>query len=109
VRRKTNQGFAPDNLTRGRRREILLAEMDAVGVTQSGEVGPVVDDDHGAERPRERHDRRRGVEQPRARGLLGPDLQETGAAVEERVGQVEERPSDACGDVSVQDGVQSRD
>jgi hypothetical protein len=57
---------------------------------------------------RHRDNRRGGIEQRGARGVLGADLQQARAAGEYCRGQIGERPPGAGGDVGVQNGDERR-
>ena len=79
----TNQG----------RREVVLPDVHAVRAAQPCDIGAVVDD-HVRVRPvRQRHDRRRRVEQPSAWRRLRAKLQERGAPAEKRRRQIDHRSS----------------
>ena len=66
------------------------------------------DDELRTEARCHRHDGFRGLEQPAARGVLRPELEERRAAVETGAGKIEHTPAGARGGVSVDDGVQAR-
>jgi len=61
--------------------------MDAVGAAQPRNVGTIVDNDDRVSGMRQPNDRRRCVEQRRARQRFRAELQKPRAAVEERRGE----------------------
>ena len=67
------------------RRHVLVAQVDAVGAGQDGDVGPVVHQHQGPAAP-EHHHLPGGLEEGPGRGGLEADLHHRSAAVESRKG-----------------------
>jgi len=82
--------------------------MHAVGAGKPRDVGAVVDDDHGAERPRELHNRFTDLEKIGACQMLCAQLQESRAAGEKGAGEIDRRPAGAFGCLDVDNRVQTR-
>jgi hypothetical protein len=107
MRRQPEHGAGPDNRARGRRREVILADVHSVGAREPGDVRPVVDDEDGARRVRDLPDARRELEEGGPGEGLGANLQEPRAAVQVRGREIDRRPSRAPGRVHVDNRVQA--
>ena len=88
------------------RRQIALTDVNTGSPGESRDIDTIVDDDPAAVRPRHRHSRVAQIEQRSRLELLGPDLDERGAAVKAGAQEVEGRPPAACRDAGIDDGVQ---
>src|SRR5262249_8141349 len=91
------------------RGEIVLADVHAVGACEPRDVGAVVDDDGRTVMARVRDNGGGGVEHRPARHRLGAQLQESGAAGQERTREADRWPAGARRGMDVDEGVQNGD
>jgi hypothetical protein len=70
-------------------REIVLADVDAVGAAEPRDVGAIVDHEDGTRLTRQRRDGGRFFEESRTRDGFSAQLQERGAAVEKRAREID--------------------
>jgi hypothetical protein len=106
VRGQADEGVVADDAPDGRHGQVVLADVHAGGAGQPRHVRPIVDHEGGADGGGSLH---RGIGEAQ-QGTEGetfrPELDQPGAAVEQRAEQVERLPAARRGDVGVEDGVQ---
>ena len=107
MRGVTDDGAGTEKLTRGRRRKVVLADVDARCARHQREVSSVVDDDVVPYTGRARRDRRVAeIEEGTGRKLLGAELNESGTAVEKRACEIDRRPTGPVGRLDISYRVQ---
>jgi hypothetical protein len=105
MRGQADDRVRPQQASDGGWRQIVLSDVHTCRAGNPRDIDAVVDDDRGAIGRGDPDGRVAEVEQRSGLELLGADLDEGGAAVEERTQEIERCVAGACRGVDVDDGV----
>jgi hypothetical protein len=108
MRRQPDDGAGAGDCPGGAWRQIVLADVDAVGAGQPRDIRSIVDDENRTARMRDFADTDRQIQEYAARNRLGAKLQPPRAAGQAGRGQIGQGPARARGDIGVENGVQPR-